>query len=171
MDEQFFKLPLEDGTEQLCKVIITFDAEEFSYVLYAIIDEAGNESEEILALRFELGENGEMTDFAPLETESEWEMVDEVLNTLIAEFNDGEENYFTISDENGEDIICEVLHRFELKQFGKSYIFYSFVDVEEAEIFAAAYTAGENGLVEDLIPIETEEEWNQVEKELEKLNQ
>lgn len=172
MEEQYFKIQLEDGTEQQCKVIITFDSEEHSYVLYSMVDEGGNDSEEISALRFELDENGKMTGFTSLETEEEWEMVDEVLNTLIAEFGDGEEDFFTISDENDEEIVCEVIHRFELKEFNKSYILYTFADQEEiGEIFAAAYIAGDKGEVQDLLPIETDEEWDKVEQELQSLNQ
>ncbi|MDI7740752.1 DUF1292 domain-containing protein [Lysinibacillus fusiformis] len=171
MDEQYFTIQLEDGTEQKCRAIMTFDSDDHSYVLYSMIDENGNDSEEVSALRFELDEDGKMTDFTDLETEEEWEMVDEVLNTLIAEFGDGEEDFFTISDENGEEIVCEVLHRFEIEEFNKSYILYTFSDQEEiGEIFAACYIAGEKGEVQDLIPIESDEEWEKVEQELEALN-
>ena len=174
MDEQSFKIQLEDGTEQQCRAIITFDSDEHSYVLYSIVDEAGNDSEEVSALRFELDENGQMTDFTSLETEEEWEMVDEVLNTLIAEFGDGEEDFFTISDEDGKEVVCEVIHRFELEEFNKSYILYTFADQENmeiGEIFAACYIAGEKGEVQDLVPIETDAEWEKVEQELASLNQ
>ncbi|MEG0260767.1 MAG: DUF1292 domain-containing protein, partial [Lysinibacillus sp.] len=33
----------EDGKEQLCRVVFTFDAEDKSYVLFSLIDDAGNE--------------------------------------------------------------------------------------------------------------------------------
>jgi len=172
MDEQYFKIQLEDGTEQQCRAIFTFDSDEHSYVLYSMVDEHGEESEEISALRFELDDNGVMTDFSPLETEEEWGMVDEVLNTLIAEFGEGEEDFFTISDENDQEIVCEVIHRFEIEEFNKSYILYTFADQEEiGEIFAACYIAGEKGEVQDLLPIETDEEWAKVEQELESLNE
>ena len=90
---------------------------------------------------------------------------EEVLNTIFAEFGQDQVNFFTVADENGEDIVCEVLHRFENN--GKKYLFYGLADDEEkTEVFASAYEADENGAVADLIPIETEEEWAMVEEVL-----
>ncbi|RUL57089.1 MULTISPECIES: DUF1292 domain-containing protein [Lysinibacillus] len=171
MDEQYFNVTLEDGSEQKCRVILTFDSNDHSYVLYTLVDENGHESEEVSALRFELGDNGEMTNFTSLETEEEWDMVDEVLNTLVAEFGDGDEDYFTISTEEDEEVLCEIIHRFELADFNKSYILYAYADQEEInEIFASAYTPGEQGEVVELLPIETDQEWEFVEKELASIN-
>ncbi|KGR90736.1 hypothetical protein CD30_10270 [Ureibacillus massiliensis 4400831 = CIP 108448 = CCUG 49529] len=170
MDEQLFTVVTEDGTEQTCNVIFTFDSEERSYVLYSLVNENGEESTDVSALRYELDENGQMTNFSSLETDEEWEMVEEVLNTLIEEFTDDLTNYFTITNENNEEVICEIVHRFELDEFGKSYIFYTYADEEaSSEIFAAAYMAGENGEVLDLIPIENDEEWSKVEEQLDLL--
>lgn len=167
MENQLISVVTEDGKEQQGKVIFTFDSEEHSYVLYSLIEDNGEESAEVSALRYELDENGEMTDFSSLETDEEWEMVEEVLNTLVHEFSNDLTNYFTITNDDNEDVICEILHRFELKEYGKSYILYTFADEEEeTEIFAASYIAGENGEVVDLIPIDSEEEWAAVEREL-----
>ncbi len=173
MEELYFKVLMDDGSDQLCKVVFTFDSDDLSYVLYSTVDDAGNESEEISALRYELDEDGKMTNFTPLETEEEWDMVEEVLNTLVAEFGDGEEDYFTIFDEDGEEIECEVLHRFELKDFNKSYILYTYAEQDGSvgEIFAAAYVPGDNGEIEELLPIDSDEEWEKIEKELEFINQ
>ncbi|KGR78583.1 DUF1292 domain-containing protein [Ureibacillus manganicus] len=167
MEEQLITVVTEDGSEQQGKVVFTFDSDEHSYVLYSLIDENGEESTEVSALRYELDDNGEMTNFASLETEEEWQMVEEVLNTLVHEFTDDLTNFFTITDDEGEEVICEILHRFELKEYNRSYILYTFADDEEAsEIFAAAFIAGENGEVVDLIPIDSDEEWAAVENEL-----
>ncbi len=170
VDEQFFTVQLEDGSEQRCKVIFTFDSDEHSYVLYSLVNDNNEESGDISALKYELDENGNMTNFADIESEEEWDMVDEVMNTLIAEF-DGAEDFFTISSEDDEEIVCEVLHRFKIEKYNKSYILYAYADQEEInEIFAAAYIAGEKGEVLELLPIETDEEWQYVEKELASLN-
>jgi uncharacterized protein YrzB (UPF0473 family) len=79
----------ENGNEQLCEVLFTFDSEEFgkSYVLYYPI---GNESDddeeiEIHASSFIPGENGEDGELQPIETEEEWDLIEEMLNTFLDE--------------------------------------------------------------------------------------
>ncbi|MEK4230088.1 DUF1292 domain-containing protein [Solibacillus sp. FSL H8-0538] len=173
MEEQLFKLQTEDGGEQLCRVVFTFDSEDHSYVLFTLVGEDGEGNADVSALRYELDENGEMADFADLESDEEWAMVEEVMNTLIEEFGEDQTKFITITDENGDDIVCEILHRFELKEFGKSYLFYGFADEDgvHQEIFAAGYTADENGAVEELLPIETDAEWAKVEEILQTLQQ
>lgn len=171
MDQFAFTLKAEDGSEQRCKVVFTFDTDDFSYVIYSLVDENGNENDEVSALRYELDEDGKMTEFTPLETEEEWEMVDEVINTLMDEFGD-EQDFFTVTDDDGNEILCEVLHRFEIQGFDNKYILYAYSDDEDlGEIFASAYVAGDNGEILELLPIESDEEWTKVEEELQILNQ
>ncbi len=85
----------EDGNEQLCEVIYTFDSEEFgkSYVLYSIIGaEEDDEGQiEIFASAFTPSENGEDGELEPIETEAEWDLIEEVLNTLEDDLEDEEE--------------------------------------------------------------------------------
>ncbi|MFF5995567.1 DUF1292 domain-containing protein [Lysinibacillus sp. KU-BSD001] len=165
MDEQIFILTNDAGEEQRCRVVFNFETDEHSYVLFTLINENGESTSDITALRYELDENGEMASFEDLETEEEWAMVEEVLNTLVAEFDQDQLNFFTVAGEDGEDIVCQVLHRFEAN--GKNYLFYGLADDEEkTEIFASAYEADENGMIIDLVPIETEEEWAMVEEML-----
>ncbi|MER1986055.1 MAG: DUF1292 domain-containing protein [Solibacillus sp.] len=169
MEEQIFILQTEDGGEQECRVVFTFDSEDHSYVLFTLV---GEEDQGVSALRYTLDENGEMADFGDIETDEEWAMVEEVMNTLISEFGQDQTNYITITDDNGEDVICRILHRFELKEFGKDYLFYAFSDDEDGitgEIFAASYVADETGAVQELMPIETDAEWAKVEEVLTKL--
>lgn len=174
-EQQFFKLPTKDGSEQLCRVLLTFDADDSdkSYVLFVQVDEDGNETVgEVSALTFELNDTDEMTNFQEIETEAEWEMVNEVLSAIIDEFDEEESQYFTVTDENGEDLDCEVVHTFYSEQFSKAYVLYSpVIDVadEDREIFAAAYTAGENGEIEEIFEIETDAEWDLVEDVLSNL--
>lgn len=169
MEEQIFVLQTEDGGEQQCRVVFTFDSEDHSYVLFSLV---GDEDAGVSALRFELDENGEMSDFADLETDEEWAMVEEVMNTLISEFGADQTNYFTITNDQDEEIMCQILHRFERNN--KDYLFYAIVEDEVPnldEVFASAFIAGENGEVADLLPIETDEEWAMVEEVLASLAQ
>ncbi|MED3661483.1 DUF1292 domain-containing protein [Ureibacillus sp. FSL K6-8385] len=85
----------EDGNEQLCEVIHTFDSEKFgkSYVLYTPVgaeeDEEGQI--EIFASSFIPGENGEEGELFPIETEEEWDMIEEVIHSLEEEFEEEED--------------------------------------------------------------------------------
>ncbi len=77
----------EDGNEQLCEILFTFESEEFGkhYVLYYPIgaEEDENEEIEILASSFTPGEDSGMLE--PIETEEEWDMIEEMLNTFLEE--------------------------------------------------------------------------------------
>lgn len=172
-ETQEFMIIGEDGKEQKCRVVFTFDAEEKSYVLFSLMDEAGNEIPgDISAMTFEYDDNtGEMTNLMPVETEAEWEMINEVVLTLLDEFEE-EPQLITVTDEEGKDQICEVIHTFSSEQFGKSYVLYSPATdepIEERDIFAAQYLSGNDGAIEELLPIETDEEWIFVEDILNEL--
>ncbi|MER2263068.1 MAG: DUF1292 domain-containing protein [Psychrobacillus sp.] len=85
----------ENGNEQLCNVLFTFESEEFgkSYVLYYPIgaEEDENEEIEIHASSFTPNENGEDGDLLPIESESEWDMIEEMLNTFLDETEEDED--------------------------------------------------------------------------------
>ena len=82
----------ENGTEQLCEVIHTFDSEEFgkSYVLYSLVgaEEDEDGAVEIFASSFVPAENGEDGELAPIETEAEWDMIEDVLNAIEDELGE-----------------------------------------------------------------------------------
>lgn len=78
----------EDGNEQLCEILFTFDSEEFgkSYVLYYPIgDDDDDEEIEIHASAFIPSQDGEDGDLQPIETEAEWDLIEEMLNTFLDE--------------------------------------------------------------------------------------
>lgn len=85
----------ENGNEQLCEVIHTFDSEEFgkSYVLYSLIgaEEDDDGQIEIFASSFVPSENGEDGELEPIETEAEWDLIEDVLNALEDELDDEDE--------------------------------------------------------------------------------
>jgi uncharacterized protein YrzB (UPF0473 family) len=84
----------EDGNEQLCEVLFTFDSEEFgkSYVLYYPVgtDEEDEEDIEIHASAFVPTEDNEDGELMPIETDEEWDMIEEMLNTFLDEQEDEE---------------------------------------------------------------------------------
>lgn len=98
-----------------------------------------------------------------------------ILNEEVTKMvHEHEERHITVIDEDGNEQLCEVIHTFDSEEFGKSYVLYSIVGAEEdeegqIEIFASAFTPAENGEDGELQPIETEEEWDLVEAELERL--
>ncbi len=172
-ETQEFMIMGEDGKEQKCRVVFTFDAEEKSYVLFSLIDAEGHEIPgDISAMTFDYDDNnGDMTNLQPVDTEAEWEMINEVVLTLLEEFEE-EPQLITVTDEEGNDQVCEVIHTFTLEQFGKSYVLYvpaTDEPFEERDIFAAQYVPDKDGFVEELLPIETEEEWTVVEDVLNEL--
>ncbi|WP_071460222.1 DUF1292 domain-containing protein [Bacillus massilinigeriensis] len=79
----------ENGNEQLCEVLFTFDSEEFgkSYVLYYPIGAEEDEDEEIEihASSFVPTEDGQDGELTPIETDEEWDMIEEMLETFLAE--------------------------------------------------------------------------------------
>ncbi|MCL1694966.1 MULTISPECIES: DUF1292 domain-containing protein [unclassified Lysinibacillus] len=172
-ETQEFLIVGENGKEQKCRVVFTFDSDEKSYVLFSLIDEDGHEIPgDISAMTFDYDDNnGEMTNLQPVETDAEWEMINEVVLTLLDEFEE-EPQLFTITDEDGTDQVCEVIHTFSSEQFGKSYVLYVLATdepIEERDIFASQYISGNDGTIDELLPIETDEEWAFVEDVLNEL--
>lgn len=88
-DERLITVIDEDGNEQLCEVIHTFDSEKFgkSYVLYTLVGAEEDEDGqiEVFASSFIPGEDGGEGELFPIETEEEWDMIEEVLNSLEEE--------------------------------------------------------------------------------------
>ena len=85
----------ESGNEQLCNVLFTFESDEFekSYVLYYPIgaEEDENEEIEIHASSFTPNEDGEDGELLPVESDAEWDMIEEMLSTFLDEQEDEDE--------------------------------------------------------------------------------
>jgi uncharacterized protein YrzB (UPF0473 family) len=82
------------------------------------------------------------------------------------------ENNITVVDENGNEQLCEVLFTFDSEEFGKSYVLYYPIgaedsDDEEIEIHASSFIPTEDNKDGELMPIETDEEWDMIEEMLE----
>jgi len=73
----------EEGNEVLHEVVLTFHNEEFgkSYVIYKL---PGDDNDEVFASSYdETQEDG--GDLKPIESDEEWDMVEEVLNSFLEE--------------------------------------------------------------------------------------
>lgn len=81
-------------------------------------------------------------------------------------------NTFTMLDENGNEVVYDVLFTFESDETGKNYIVYTDNSKDEAgniEVYASIYHPEEgNGRLE---AIETEKEWKIIETILETLQE
>lgn len=83
-------IPDENGEEHLFEVLFTFDVDEtgYSYITLTPVEQADEEEVEVYAFRYEEdGEETEESDFKlfPIESDEEWDIVEEMLYTLTEE--------------------------------------------------------------------------------------
>lgn len=80
-DREYIYIPDDDGNEEKFEVIYQFDAEGKHYLLVipADLPEDGKEAE-VYAFRYE--EDNEGLNLFMIEDDQEWDMIEEVLNTL-----------------------------------------------------------------------------------------
>jgi uncharacterized protein YrzB (UPF0473 family) len=77
---------------------------------------------------------------------------------------------FTILNDKGEETVCDVLFTFDNTETGKSYIVYTDNDLDEegnTKVYASVYNP--NCEEQELLPVETEKEWQTIEAILEEL--
>lgn len=87
-------IPDDNGDEHLFEVLFTFDvdATEQSYIAVVPVEQAEDDEVEVYAFRYEEKDNDEEDlSLFPIESDDEWEMVEEMLQTL-AEEEEEEEN-------------------------------------------------------------------------------
>jgi len=81
-----------------------------------------------------------------------------------------EENHLTVIDENGQEILCEILFTFDSEEYGKDYVVYSPLAAEFEDedglrdVHVSSYMPAEDGEGGSLEPIEDEQEWAMVEE-------
>lgn len=76
-----------------------------------------------------------------------------------------DEQKFTVINNEGKEIECEALFRFESDETHKNYIVYTDNTTDEAgntRVYASIYTPGSDKT--KLEPIETDEEWNKIQQ-------
>ena len=83
MEEKNFTVIDEEGKELEYEVVLTFNnpENEKSYVIYKL---PGEENEEVFAAVYDEN-NKEDGNLQPIETDEEWDMLDEVLNAFLNE--------------------------------------------------------------------------------------
>lgn len=82
-----------------------------------------------------------------------------------------QENVFTIVNDNGEEIKCEILFTYEDEKTKKNYMAYTDNTLDEegnTKVYASIFNPDEENPV--LLPIETEEEWKLIEAILSSLS-
>lgn len=77
----------EEGTEELYEILFTFESEDFdkSYVLVFPAGAEEGQEVELSAFSYQEAEGGLEGTLNPIESDEEWEMIEEVLNTFISE--------------------------------------------------------------------------------------
>lgn len=81
-------IPDENGEEHLFEVLFTFDVDttEKSYIAVIPMEQKEDEEVEVFAFRYEEKTNDEDDlSLYQIESDEEWEMVEEMLNTLVDE--------------------------------------------------------------------------------------
>lgn len=83
-------IPDENGEEHLFEVLFTFDVDETGKSYMTVVpvgdEHAEDEEVEVFAFRYEdKGDNDDDLELYPVETDEEWEMIEEMLNTFSEE--------------------------------------------------------------------------------------
>ncbi|AUJ26178.1 hypothetical protein CAI16_04670 [Virgibacillus dokdonensis] len=82
-------IPDENGEEHLFEVLFTFDLDDTnqSYIAVTPVEQSEEEEVEVYAFRYEEKDEDDLSLF-PIESDDEWEMVEEMLNTLAEQENE-----------------------------------------------------------------------------------
>jgi uncharacterized protein YrzB (UPF0473 family) len=91
----------ETGKEINCEIILTYDSEEFhkSYVVYQIV---GDETGEYYAASFNPAD-GEEGRLQQIETDAEWDQIEEVLDSFLDEEEEAGEDEDDDDDDDDEE--------------------------------------------------------------------
>lgn len=84
-EDEFITLVDPEGNEELYQILLTFESDEFekSYVLVYPAGKADDEEVEIFAFAYEDTDEGLEGQLEDIETEEEWDMIEEVLGAFV----------------------------------------------------------------------------------------
>ena len=83
-----------------------------------------------------------------------------------------EKNTFKVMDNDGKEVVCEVLFTFDSEETNKSYIVYTDNTTDDkgnVKVYASVYKKEAEST--ELLPIETEREWKIIETILESIQE
>ena len=83
-----------------------------------------------------------------------------------------EKNTFKVIDNEGKEVVCEVLFTFDSEETNKSYIVYTDNTTDDSgnvKVYASVYIP--DAKTTELLPIETEREWKIIETILESIQE
>lgn len=86
MKENQITLINDDGSEELAEILFTHEYNDLKYVIFEILS-----TNEVSAAKFEEGTDG-MGKLMAIETDEEWQMLEEVLEKFYDELEDFEED-------------------------------------------------------------------------------
>lgn len=86
-EHEYITIIDEEGNEDLYEILFTFDSEDFdkSYVLVFPSGTSEGEEVELSAFSYKEADGGLEGTLSAIETDEEWEMIEEVLNTFISD--------------------------------------------------------------------------------------
>lgn len=88
LDEDFITLVDGEGNEELYKILLTFESDDFekSYVLvHPATSDDEDEEVELFAFSYKDPDEGLEGQLEDIETDEEWDMIEEVLGAFMAE--------------------------------------------------------------------------------------
>lgn len=86
-DHEHITIIDEEGNEELYEILFTFESDEFdkSYVLVYPSGTSEGEEIELSAFSYKESEGGLEGTLSSIDSDEEWEMIEEVLNTFISD--------------------------------------------------------------------------------------
>ncbi|HLR92330.1 MAG TPA: DUF1292 domain-containing protein [Atopostipes sp.] len=87
LSQEYITLVDEEGNEELYQILLTFESENFdkSYVLVYPTSTENDEDVEIFAFSYQESEGGLEGELEDIQTEEEWDMIEEVLGAFMEE--------------------------------------------------------------------------------------
>lgn len=78
-------IPNEEGEEELYEILYRFNVDdtEKSYIAVIPVDQKDEEQVDLFAFRYEETEDDDDIELYPIDSDEEWDIIEETLNTLV----------------------------------------------------------------------------------------